>query len=84
MRQIIFTLAVVVSSPALAGTTVTFPINIPSECVELAQREGVPIVISNKYQFAKAKIHLARLKDRDPMVRGCREAVDRARQSAGR
>jgi len=83
MRLIVATCAVLASVPALAGTTVAFPISIPHECVELAQREGVPIVISNKYQFAKARIQLALLKDSDPLVRDCRDAVNRARQAAG-
>ena len=82
MRQLFSALAVFISSPALAGVSVTFPVSIPLECVELAQREGVPIVIENKYQATKAKIKLARLSGRDPLVRECRAAVERQRAAS--
>jgi hypothetical protein len=65
----------------MAGTTVTFPVSIPQECFELAQREGVPVVIENKYQATKAREKLAHLSDRDPLVHGCRSAVERAKQA---
>jgi hypothetical protein len=67
----------VISAPAIAESI--FPVSIPSECVELAQREGVPVVINNKYEAAKAKFKLARLSGRDPVVAQCRAAVERAR-----
>jgi hypothetical protein len=56
-----------------------FPISIPGECVELAQREGAPLVINNKYEAVKAKLKLARLSSRDPLVVQCRAAVERGR-----
>jgi len=34
-------------APAIAASTVTFPVSVPQECMELAQREGVPTVISS-------------------------------------
>jgi hypothetical protein len=61
---------------------VTFPVTVPQECVELAQREGVSVVINSKYEATKAKLKLARLRDRDPMVHECRAAVERARRAA--
>ena len=82
MRQLLTALAVFISSPVLAGVSVTFPVSIPLECVSLAQREGVPIVIENKYQATKARIKLARLSGRDPLVRECRAAVERQRAAA--
>jgi len=82
MRLVIAAVAALVSSPVLAEITITFPISIPQECVELAQREGVPVLIENKYQASKAKIKLARLSGNDPMVRECRAAVQRAQKSA--
>ncbi len=82
MRQLLTALSVFISSPVLAGVSVTFPVSIPLECVELAQREGVPIVIENKYQATKAKIKLARLSGRDPLVRECRAAVERQRAAS--
>jgi len=71
--------ALFVSSPALAK--VTYPIPVPQECAELAQREGVPLVIQNRYQAMKARFKLARLSDRDPLVRQCRAAVARAKKA---
>jgi hypothetical protein len=68
--------------PAMGEVTVKFPVSVPMECMELAQREGVPTVISNRYEAAKAKLKLARLNGRDPMVHQCREAVQRARKAA--
>ena len=82
MRLVAATLAIATSAPALAKAEVVFPVSIPHECVELAQREGVPIMILNKVEAAKAKFKLARLKDDEPMVRECRAAVNRARQTA--
>jgi hypothetical protein len=78
LRALIGTLTVmvVIAAPAMAEVAVTFPVSIPQECVELAQREGVPLIIENKYQAAKAKVKLARLNYRDPLVRQCRQAVE--------
>jgi hypothetical protein len=69
-----------VSSPALAK--VTYPVAVPQECVELARREGVPLMIENRYQAVKARYKLARLNGHDPLVRLCREAVARAKKAA--
>jgi hypothetical protein len=77
---LVVTLAITAGAPAMAK--VTFPVTVPQECVELAQREGVPVVITSKYEATKAKLKLARLRDRDPMVHECRSAVERARQAA--
>ena len=82
MRLTVALLSLVASAPAMAEVAVMFPISIPHECVELAQREGVPIVIENRYQATKAKIRLARMSNRDPLVRECRAAVMRAQQAA--
>jgi hypothetical protein len=71
---------ILAAAPAMAKGT--FPVSVPQECVELAQREGVPVVITSKYEATKAKLKLARLRDRDPMVHECRAAVERARQMA--
>ena len=60
----------------------SFPVYVPQECVALAQREGMPTVIENKYQAAKAKYKLYHLSKRDPLVRDCRAAVDRIRSAA--
>ena len=63
----------------LASAEVAYPVSVPQECVELANREGVPTVIQNRYQAAKARLKLYRLSTRDPLVRECRQAVDRMR-----
>lgn len=55
---------------------------VPQECVELALREGFPTDVMTRTQATKAKIRLARLNDIDPLVRGCREAVARAKALA--
>ena len=73
-------LAVMTAAPAMAK--VTFPVAVPAECVALAQQEGVPLVITSKYEATKAKYKLARLRDRDPMVHECRAAVERGRKAA--
>jgi hypothetical protein len=65
------------SLPAAAESI--YPVSVPQECFELANREGVPTVIENRYQAAKAKLKLYRLSMRDPLVRECRQAVDRMR-----
>lgn len=65
------------SLPAAAESI--FPVSVPQECMELANREGVPTVIENRYQAIKAKVKLYKLSTRDPMVRECRQAVDRMR-----
>jgi hypothetical protein len=67
------------ATPAAAAEPIKFPVTIPQECFALAQREGHPTVIENKYQAAKARLKLARLSDKDPMVRDCRAAVKRAK-----
>ena len=81
MRVLIIALAVAASSPALAEVAITYPVSIPQECVELAQREGVPVVIASRFQAVKARIKLARLSGADPMVKDCRAAVERLRRS---
>ena len=81
MRMLAISITIIVCTPAMAEVTLTFPVSIPQECVELAQREGVPIVITNRYQAAKARIKLSRLSDRDPMVSECRAAVERQKSA---
>lgn len=70
---------VLFATPAAAAEPISYPVTIPQECFTLAQREGHPTVIENRYQAAKARLKLARLSDKDPMVRDCRAAVSRAK-----
>ena len=72
---------VLFATPAAAAEAIKYPVPIPQECFELAQREGVPTMIQNRYQALKARFKLARLSGKDPMVRDCRAAVARARQA---
>jgi hypothetical protein len=73
-------LGLALGMPARA-TTLTFPVAVPPECSVLAEREGFPQVLENKAQALRAKYRLARLKDSDPLVHGCRQAVERARNA---
>jgi hypothetical protein len=70
---------VLFATPAAAAEPIKYPVTIPQECFALANREGHPTVIENRYQAAKARLKLARLSDKDPMVRDCRAAVNRAK-----
>ena len=72
---------VLLATPAAAAEAIKYPVPVPQECFELARREGVPTMIESRYQAVKARIKLARLSDKDPMVRDCRAAVNRARQA---
>jgi hypothetical protein len=72
---------VLFATPAAAAEAIKYPVPVPQECFELARREGVPTMIESRYQAVKARIKLARLSDKDPMVRDCRAAVNRARQA---
>jgi hypothetical protein len=77
MRLPGITLVFIACSPAMADTTITFPISIPQECVAVAQREHVPTVMNSKYEATKAKLKLDRLSDHDPMVQECKQSVAR-------
>jgi hypothetical protein len=39
----------------LSAATISYPVSIPPECVELAQRENVPVMIENRYLALKAE-----------------------------
>lgn len=75
-RLFAFVLLIVPVS-AMADSPVGFPVSIPSECVVLAQREHVPLVLVNKLEATKAGVKLARMKDSDPLVSQCKQAVTR-------
>jgi hypothetical protein len=81
MARLVFISLLAILAADLAVAMDLYPMSVPGECYELAQREGVPVVISNRYEAAKAKVKLARLRDTDPMVHDCRQAVNRSRQS---
>jgi hypothetical protein len=70
--------ALVMLCGAATAEPLQYPISIPQECIALAQREGMPSVISNKVQAVKAKYKLYRMSRKDPLVRQCRSAVRQA------
>jgi hypothetical protein len=80
MRFRIAALALVIATP-VAAESVKFPVTIPQECFELAQREGVPTVIENRMQATRARLKLAAMKNSDHLVRECRAAVHRAQEA---
>ena len=63
---------------------IQYPVSVPMECVELAQREGQPLMIGSKAQGLKAKFKLARMSSDDPLVRQCRGAVTRLQAQLGK
>ena len=71
-RYIIAAAMLLASNPALAQ------LQVPSECAELATREGFPADMLTRTQAASARIRLARLSDSDPLVKQCRSAIRRA------
>jgi Flp pilus assembly protein TadD len=73
MRYVIFAATLLlVATPAVAQ------FQVPGECTELAAREGFPTDVLNKSQAAQARVRMARLSDRDPLVRQCRGAIRHA------
>jgi hypothetical protein len=62
----------------LAAEAIRYPIDIPGGCFALAQREGYPTVIASRWEGAKARAKLARMKDSDPLVHQCKVAVAEA------
>ena len=60
------------ANPALAQ------FQVPGECTELAAREGFPTDVLTKTQAAMARVRMARLSDRDPLVKQCRGAIRQA------
>ncbi len=56
-------------SSLVRAAEIQYPVAIPNECVELAQREGYPLVIENKMQSIRSRLKLASLSRRDPLVR---------------
>jgi hypothetical protein len=78
MRVRLLTVVILCSPMAsVYAAQVAFPVSVPMECVQLAQREHVPTSIENRYQAAKAKYKLARLSRADPLVAQCKDAVER-------
>jgi hypothetical protein len=58
-----------------ASEAVRYPVAIPAGCVALAEREGYPTMISSRWEGIKARAKLARMRNSDPLVRQCKDAV---------
>jgi hypothetical protein len=82
VRSLMALVVIGLSQPAWAGQAISYPIPVPQECTQLAEREHVPVVITNKYQALKAEYKLARLSKTDPMVAQCKEAVERLKAAS--
>ena len=61
-----------------ASEAVRYPLAIPDNCIALAQREGYPTMISSRWEGIKARAKLARMRNSDPLVRQCKDAVAQA------
>lgn len=70
----------VLTTTPLHATEIQYPVSIPSECVDLANRKGEPVVMESRRQALKARTKLALLSAREPGVRECRAAVHRLEQ----
>ncbi len=79
---IFFILLLVYPSRPSLSAEIQYPISVPSECVELAERERVPLIIENRTQGVKARVKLWRLNRHDPLVKECRDAVERLKTEA--
>jgi hypothetical protein len=82
MRVLIGAVLLTFSTPLAAKPAVSYPVQVPQECAQLAEREHVPVVIENRYQALKAEYRLARLSKADPMVAQCKEAVERLKAAS--
>ena len=70
--------AIVAAAILLSATPTLAQFQVPFECAELASREGFPTDVLTKTQAAQARIRMARLSDRDPLVKQCRSAIRQA------
>ena len=70
--------AIVATALLLAASPALAQFQVPGECTELAAREGFPTDVLTKTQAAQARFRMARLSDRDPLVKRCRSAIRQA------
>ena len=81
VAQIVFGAILIAMSAVSAGPAMAesiFPISIPGECVELAQREGVPVMINSKYRSCESEIKVSSAQFSRPSCRPMSVAVERA------
>jgi hypothetical protein len=82
MRILIAAFVLSLSQPLAAEPAIVYPVSIPQECVQLAEREHVSVLIANRYQALKAEYKLSRLSRADPMVAQCKDAVVRLKAAS--
>lgn len=82
MRILIAAFMLSLSQPLAAEPAIVYPVSIPQECVQLAEREHVSVLIANRYQALKAEYKLSRLSRADPMVAQCKDAVERLKAAS--
>lgn len=58
-----------------AEEMIHYPVAIPEGWMALAQREGYPTQIASRWEGVKARAKLARMKNSDPLVHQCKDAV---------
>jgi hypothetical protein len=58
-----------------ASEAMRYPVAIPDGCFALAQREGYPTIIYSRWEGIKARAKLVRMRNSDPLVRQCKDAV---------
>jgi hypothetical protein len=73
-----FNLLLVTGVACSAGEAIHYPATIPPGCMALAQREGYPTLIESRWEGVKARAKLARMKNSDPLVHQCKDAVAQA------
>jgi hypothetical protein len=71
-------LYLLIAVPCSASEAIQYPLAIPEGCNALAEREGYPTMIASRWEGLKARAKLARMKDSDPLVRQCKDAVTQA------
>jgi hypothetical protein len=82
MRSLIAAFIVSLSQPLAAEPALVYPVSVPQECIQLAEREHVSVVIANRYQALKAEYKLGRLNRTDPIVAQCKDAVERLKAAS--
>lgn len=53
---------------------------VPTQCMDLAKREGFPTDYLDERQLADARRRMHQLKKSDPVVKQCQDAIDTIRR----
>ena len=57
---------------------IQYPVAIPQGCMALAERDGYPTQIGSRWEGVNERAKLARMKNSDPLVHQCKDAVSQA------